>query len=516
MLDLKISKILSSTIAKRRFFVQPPVPPASFLISDPSSSIYFGKTKDLNIPFYWDFEKLINPHIVVVGISGSGKSYFVKTFLTRAFLSQRANAIIIDWIGEYNEWVKFAGGKVITLGDKGSINILDAHNMKPIDRAKQIVSSFEILTDSSDFTTKEYFLEKAILECYQDFGFDISKKVKSKRKAMPTLKDVEKKLSEYALKEQGKTREQIESIKYIVARYTKPGADYFSRKSTINIDHLINNGLICIDLHEIPSDEIRSMAGLSILQFIKERMRLSGWKSRKGVKLYVVIDEAWKISSDERSDVITIIREGRKYQFGLIVASQNPTDMHKAIFSNAGTIVVMRLVLDEFKKYVQESLNYSSYFANEIEKFGVGNAMIHLEYAFRTNFSKNIVLSKIDGEEPLVYYKLMVLDMKIEMEKQMFLRNLVKLGLDANQMEEIKATFEKNDYICDVFLIVSLLEKFGYSKTSIIMFLRELGVDDKNLIGIFSKLERKRMGVEDSLYKIRIEDEDYETQGNKD
>jgi hypothetical protein len=63
-------------------------------------------------------------------------------------------------------------------------------------------------------------------------------------------------------------------------------------------------------------------------------MRVEGWSASKGIKALVVLDEAWKIASDERSDAITIIREGRKYQFGLIVASQNPTDVNETIFSN--------------------------------------------------------------------------------------------------------------------------------------------------------------------------------------
>ena len=66
-------------------------------------------------------------------------------------------------------------------------------------------------------------------------------------------------------------------------------------------------------------------------------MRREGWSAAKGLKTLVVLDEAWKVASDERSDAITIVREGRKYQFGLIVASQNPTDINEAIFSNVGT-----------------------------------------------------------------------------------------------------------------------------------------------------------------------------------
>ena len=75
--------------------------------------------------------KLINPHIGIVGISGSGKSYFIKKFSTRAALVWRSNAIIIDWVGEYNKWVKQAGGLVIDLG-KEKLNSFDLVGLKKV------------------------------------------------------------------------------------------------------------------------------------------------------------------------------------------------------------------------------------------------------------------------------------------------------------------------------------------------------------------------------------------------
>ena len=45
--------------------------------------------------------------------------------------------------------------------------------------------------------------------------------------------------------------------------------------------------------------------------------------------------------------------------------------------------------------------------------------------------------------------------------------------------------------------LVAILEKFGYSKSSVITFLRQLGIDERNLIKIFSlvKLRKATKGV---------------------
>jgi len=92
------------------------------------------------------------------------------------------------------------------------------------------------------------------------------------------------------------------------------GSDFFSRESTLELEQLAESGLVCIDLHSLPTEEMRSLTGLTILQFLKERMRREELKESKGIKLFVVVDEAWKIANDDRSDVITIVREGRKIQ----------------------------------------------------------------------------------------------------------------------------------------------------------------------------------------------------------
>ena len=49
----------------------------------------------------------------------------------------------------------------------------------------------------------------------------------------------------------------------------------------------------------------------------------------------------------------------------------------------------------------------------------------------------------------------------------------------------------------DAEKIVSMLEKFGYAKSIIMSLLRQLGIDEKNLIKVFSlvKMRKARKGV---------------------
>lgn len=470
---MKISYLLSRDLAKRMLLVHPPEPKKEMLISNVDEGIYLGKTRFLGTPVFWDFKKLINPHIGIVGISGSGKSYFIKSFLTRAALVWRSNEIIIDWVGEYNKWVKQAGGLVIDLG-KEKLNLLDLVGLKKSDRIKQIMSALDILLELKTYPNERDEIEAGLEEIYE-------KQTKPKLKDLVTLLEKRKNLRASRL----------------IKRFTVEGSDFFAGDSTFDIKKLTTSGLVCLDLHNLPTEEIRSLAGLTVLQYIKEIMRSEGATDEKGIKLFVVLDEAWKIAQDEKSDVITIVREGRKYNFALIVASQNPNDMHKTIFSNTGSMIILRLVLKEFRDYVKESIGYGDFIDDQISKFGVGDAAINMIFAQRQARAQTFLLNKIDGEEPLFLFKIRGGDMEIEIEREQLIKMLYELQLNESQIELVKAEFERNDGIMDAEKIVSMLEKFGYAKSIIMSLLRQLGIDEKNLIKVFSlvKMRKARKGV---------------------
>jgi hypothetical protein len=103
---LRFHEVTNHDIGERMILTHPPEPPVNILMNDPFNSIYIGRTRMMSVPFYWTFEKLTNPHIAIVGVTGAGKSYLVKTFLTRASLVWNTNALIIDWAAEYVDWVQ--------------------------------------------------------------------------------------------------------------------------------------------------------------------------------------------------------------------------------------------------------------------------------------------------------------------------------------------------------------------------------------------------------------------------
>jgi hypothetical protein len=458
-------------LGRRMIVTHPAEPPPELLLNDPLNSIYIGRTKLMKVPFYWTFEKLTNPHIAIVGVTGAGKSYLVKSFLTRAALVWNTNALIIDWAAEYVDWVRQAGGQVVELGKKNSLNLMDLGGNSPLNRVRQIMRTFDILLEERLKDEEKRVLEEALEEAYLEKGYSMHNKNQDDLEP-PTLKEVHVILLKKVKNAEAVwIKEYLLNTAKIIGRFTKEGADFLARPSSLKLEKLTESGLVDIVLKDLPDEEFRVLAGLSILQYLKERMRDESWSATKGLKLYVVLDEAWKIAKDDRSDAIMIVREGRKYKFGLIVASQNPTDINEAIFSNVGTTFILNLKFERYKSYVRNSLKYSDFVAEAIEKFGVGNAAINLMFSTKTDFPRTFLIDKVHGEEPLQEIVLSVGDTDLCFDRNELKRKLYYEGVTTD-IEKLS----ENGKI-DIAKLVRELEARKMSRTRIADILNYLGFE---------------------------------------
>ena len=485
---------MSNEIAKRVFLSRLPEPPYEYILNDLANSIFIGTTRRFQVPFAWTFSTLTNPHISVVGITGSGKSFLVKTFLLRASYVWGTSALIVDWAGEYKAWVKQSGGIVVSLGKGDSLNMMDLGGMKPIDRSKQIMTSLDIISDISDFPEQRRLTAEAIEQAYINAGFALTG-IAPAGKDAPTLKDVSRLLEEKLQEGTYQYPAELENAIYRLRQFSREGQDFFAKKSTIDMGKLISSGLVDIDLSALPDEKFRALAALFILQTLKEKMRAEGWSAGKGLRTIVVLDEAWKVASDERSDAITIVREGRKYQFGLIVASQNPTDINEAIFSNVGTNIILRIKFQRFVDYLQGSLNFSQFIRGEINKLGVGEAAVDMSFQTSVQFPSVFIINRIVGEVPLDSYTITLADIANDaelrdqtipkeflFEKLLLNSKLVESNVSTDLIESIIKELDKRNRIVDLKEFIKILAEKNISNEAIISLLRNMGIPD-SIIG---------------------------------
>ena len=91
-----------------------------------------------------------------------------------------------------------------------------------------------------------------------------------------------------------------------------------------------------------------------------------------------------------------LVREGQKYQFGLIVASQNPTDISDIHLFQRGDQLHTQDSVREVHKLPSGSLNFSDYIKTEITRFGVGQAAVSMAFQTAIRFPEIFVLERID------------------------------------------------------------------------------------------------------------------------
>jgi len=184
--------------------------------------------------------------------------------------------------------------------------------------------------------------------------------------------------------------------------------------------------------------------------------------------------------------VVSIVREGRKYGFGLIVASQNPTDVHKSIFSNAGTMMLFRLTHASERNYVRTSLAYSDFYEEESHSLSVGQALVHLEFSRPAACPRTFILRKVEGEELLVTQHIRGGEMNLEFERGELSSRLLSFGLTEAQAHAVLFEFERHSFSLGAPEFAAMLEKFGYSRASAISLLRELGASERELLSALS------------------------------
>ena len=72
------------------------------------SCIYLGRSYIRSMPSFLDLSASINPHIFIFGMTGSGKSYLMKSLIMMLSVISDALVLVIDITGEYAEFGDFA------------------------------------------------------------------------------------------------------------------------------------------------------------------------------------------------------------------------------------------------------------------------------------------------------------------------------------------------------------------------------------------------------------------------
>ncbi len=292
--------------------------------------------------FTIDRGSVMNPHIVIVGESGGGKSNATKIIIERLFESG-ANIVMLDPHNEYLGTAEEISAEIYDAAHSG-INLFDLDGMSERERASEITGMLKRTFRLGE--VQGYTLYKCIMKTYSYHG-QFGK--------VPNIGNLLFTIS--AFKKTAKTSEKsiLESLE---KRLSVIDTGSFS-KST-DMDKVISGNSLFL-LSGLHTPEAQAIYLEGFLRKVYSKM-LTLEKTGHPF-LYIVIDEAEKLG--DNPVLGKIAAEGRKYGIGVIATSQRSKTIDKDLRNNSSILI-------SFYQREPEELNYISNFiagGNELGRF---------------------------------------------------------------------------------------------------------------------------------------------------
>jgi len=303
-------------------------------------------------PVTMEPKKLANQHLLIVGKSGAGKSQTTAGILYE-LSKQEIPFLVLDFQGEYISNVLKNGN-----GD----SFLDATKSVALDPSYGMdINPLELSLNGTTGEKKDYMhnvyqvsailkqifglgdiqhpvLKDAIKRAYQEKGFSISDRATWNNEP-PQFEDIWA-ILEFMEQNGGSN---VRNLKYRIEPLFENNI-FVSAANSVSINEVLNQNSI-INLSALATPELMKSVARFVLQAVYNRMISEGPSNK--IKLYVVIDEAHKLSYD--NTLTDLIREARKYGVGFILASQSVRDFATVVFENMGTKIALQLEGEDAK-----------------------------------------------------------------------------------------------------------------------------------------------------------------------
>ena len=279
--------------------------------------IYCGQNAISKNLLFVNRSSLLNGNGFVLGVSGSGKSFFAKDEIIQLVLRNQGDVIIIDPEREYDRLVRALGGEVINIAadSKNHINAMDmeseyADSENPVLlKSEFILSLCEQLVGSGKLSAKEKSLiDRCTQIVYRPF---IKRGCTGK---VPTLKDFHKEL----LKQ---PEPESKDVALAIELFTDGSLDTFAKPTNVNTE----SSLICYDIRDL-GKALKTVGMLVVLDSIYNRIVRN---KKKGRPTYVFIDEIYLLFANEYSSnfLFEQWKRARKHNACYTGISQNIEDL---------------------------------------------------------------------------------------------------------------------------------------------------------------------------------------------
>ncbi len=259
-----------------------------------------------------------NPHVIIVGMSGYGKSTLFKSMLMDIQKIGIA-AILFDAHNEHERLVKSLNGNVYNAKYSG-INILELNGMSKEERTSELVSLFTKVYGLGHIQATK--LSRCLYYTYR-------------KKSAPNISDLINELSIFIGNAKGAS--ELNTLMHLKEKLSLLRSSSFLR-NPVSVEGL-SNGISSFSLAGLKSGEARAIYIHELLKRIYMNMKSN--EREKGIRIFIMIDEAQFLlgSQKEYSAIRSIVEEGRKYGSGVIIATHVTANLDRQILANASTLI---------------------------------------------------------------------------------------------------------------------------------------------------------------------------------
>lgn len=333
----------------------------STYISDLKGHLYndrFGTPIKIDL---WNHPTLRNRNKIVIGPSGSGKSFWLNNYIYQSY--ELGNDItIIDIGGSYRSMISLNRGKYFDSTEQKTfafnpflcerdkngkyiyMDTSDSESAEDLIKTLSAIISYIWKQQNPMAPTEKAILRKSIIAFY-DYVNNSSINGSSER-IFPNMIEYRKFLLTVfkdKMKSFEKNKFEVEELALLLEPYTI-GELAFLLNAKENVD-IINDNLIAYDMENASKKEYFPLVVIITLQMVIDKI-----KKREGVNKELIIDEALDFLSDEKfGDFIAYLyRTFRKKDGAITIAAQNvlflkncPPKIKDSILINCDTKIIL-------------------------------------------------------------------------------------------------------------------------------------------------------------------------------
>ena len=312
--------------------------------------VLLGEDAESKDDVYWSPDPAsgaANPHVLILGESGFGKTYTLCCLLAE-LTRQGVPSIVFDYAQGFSfqsapkaflEMVQIVEINAAQEGVK--INPLqpfpfDLHG--PLSVAQRVADTFKRVYPSIGIQ-QHALLRQAVIDVMADHGIVVDHP-DSWELRLPAFGDLQRKLEQYASDPTNPNKRLAATVASHISTMFVFNT-FRSEGHQLEWSHMLGGsaGVHVVQLKGLEASLEKAVTDFLLWNFI-------GFIDSLGpgsLRCFIVLDEAHKLSFDPGSPTEKLLREGRKFGVGAMLASQQPEDFSPVAFANTATKVVFQI-----------------------------------------------------------------------------------------------------------------------------------------------------------------------------